>query len=61
MTLNMVNNLGILYKDQGKLDEAEKMFQWALQGYEKALGREPVKTYIPALNTAYNLGLLFTS
>jgi Tfp pilus assembly protein PilF len=28
--------LGALYKSQGKLDEAEKMFQRALQGKEKA-------------------------
>jgi tetratricopeptide (TPR) repeat protein len=35
-TLDMVNNLGLLYADQGKLDEAEKMYQQALQGYEKA-------------------------
>ena len=30
-----VNNLGDLYSDQGKLDEAEKMFQRALQGDER--------------------------
>ncbi|KAN0086424.1 hypothetical protein V8E54_000112 [Elaphomyces granulatus] len=33
-----VNNLGLLYKSQGKLDEAEKMYRRALQGYEKAFG-----------------------
>jgi len=26
--------LGLLYADQGKLDEAEEMYQRALQGYE---------------------------
>jgi len=35
------------------------MYQRALEGYEKALGLEIVAFYIPALNTAYNLGLLF--
>jgi hypothetical protein len=42
--------LGALYRDQGKLDEAEKLFQRALQGYKKALGTN-FETYIPALNT----------
>ncbi|KAN0075132.1 P-loop containing nucleoside triphosphate hydrolase protein [Elaphomyces granulatus] len=37
-SLDTVNNLGVLYADQGKLDEAEKMYQRALQGFEKALG-----------------------
>jgi hypothetical protein len=37
------------------------MYQRALRGYEKTLGCEPVKTYIPAVNTTYNLGLLFAS
>jgi lipopolysaccharide biosynthesis regulator YciM len=39
-TQDTVNNLGILYVDQGKLNEAEKMYQKmyerALQGHEKA-------------------------
>jgi hypothetical protein len=30
--------LGILYAEQGKLEEAEKMFVPALRGKEKALG-----------------------
>jgi tetratricopeptide (TPR) repeat protein len=38
LTLNTVNNLGILYRDQGKLAEAEAMYTWALQGYKDALG-----------------------
>lgn len=36
-TLDTVNNLGILYKSQGKLAEAEKMYERALQGTEEAL------------------------
>jgi tetratricopeptide (TPR) repeat protein len=35
-TLDTVNNLGILYADQGKLAEAEEMYQRALKGKEKA-------------------------
>jgi hypothetical protein len=35
------------------------MYQRALQGYEKALGTELVKTYIPALNTTENLATLY--
>ncbi|KAE9372964.1 HET-domain-containing protein [Stipitochalara longipes BDJ] len=89
-TLDIVNNLGDLYADQGKLAEAEQiyeralrgyeqalgaehtstldtgklaeaeqMYERALQGYEKALGVENITTYIPALNTIWNLGLLF--
>src|SRR5207237_2476848 len=54
-TLDTVNNLGLLYKSQGKLDEAEKMYQLALQGYEKALGPDHTST----LMTVNNLGLLY--
>jgi tetratricopeptide (TPR) repeat protein len=39
-TLSTVNNLGLLYVAQGKLDEAEEMYQRALAGYEKALGSD---------------------
>jgi hypothetical protein len=35
------------------------MYTRALQGYEEALDIETVKTYIPALNTVWNLGSLF--
>ena len=37
------------------------MYQQALEGYEKALGLENAVFYIPALNTVYNLGMLFSS
>ena len=56
-----IHRLGYLYADQGKLDEAEKMYERALVGYEKALGSEQVATYIPALNTMQNLALLLSS
>lgn len=49
------HGLGNLYSDQGKLKEAEEMFQRALVGYEKALG--PDHTSI--LNTVNNLGILY--
>ena len=39
-TLNTVNNLGNLYSDQGKLDEAETMYVRALQGFKAKLGAE---------------------
>jgi hypothetical protein len=35
------------------------MYQQALRGYEKALGADNIITYIPALNTIWNLGSLF--
>jgi Tetratricopeptide repeat len=35
---NAMNNLGILYADQDRPEEAEHMYQRALGGYEKALG-----------------------
>lgn len=47
--------LGILYADQGKFQEAEAMYERALEGYEKALGRD----HTPTLSTVNNLGLLY--
>ena len=49
------HNLGRLYKDQGKLAEAEQMYQRALQGKEKALGAEHTST----LDTVHELGSLY--
>ncbi|KAF6229366.1 hypothetical protein HO133_007482 [Letharia lupina] len=49
------HNLGILYKRQGKMAEAEKMYQRALEGYEKAWGPEHTST----LDTVNNLGNLY--
>ena len=49
------HNLGDLYAGQGKLAEAEKMYQQALEGREKAWGPEHTST----LRTVNNLGLLY--
>lgn len=48
--LRTVNNLGNLYRDQGKLREAEDMYVRALAGYEKVLGPEHAKTVIVRRN-----------
>jgi tetratricopeptide (TPR) repeat protein len=53
--LNTVNNLGILYWDQGKLAEAEQMYVRALTRYEKALGPDHPST----LDTVNFLGVLY--
>ncbi|KAH8668244.1 hypothetical protein BGZ60DRAFT_376348 [Tricladium varicosporioides] len=49
------NQLANLYADQGKLEAAEEMYERALAGYEKALGREHTST----LNTVNNLAILY--
>ncbi|KAH6704226.1 hypothetical protein BKA61DRAFT_680479 [Leptodontidium sp. MPI-SDFR-AT-0119] len=49
------HSLGYLYAHQGKLVEAEQMYQRALQGYEKALGSDHTST----LDTVNNLGILY--
>jgi tetratricopeptide (TPR) repeat protein len=49
------HNLGFLYASQGKLAEAEQMYQRALRGYEKARGPEHTST----LDTVNNLGNLY--
>jgi tetratricopeptide (TPR) repeat protein len=51
-----VGYLGILYADPGRLDEAEKMYQQALQGKEKAWGPEHTST----LATVNNLAGIYT-
>ena len=56
-TLSTVNNLGLLYSGQGKLKEAEEMYQRVLVGYKKNLGID----YTSILNTVYNLGLLYSN
>ncbi|KAJ9481399.1 hypothetical protein VN97_g12081 [Penicillium thymicola] len=50
------HGLGDLYSDQGKLKEAEGMYQRALAGKEKALGPDHTST----LGTVNNLGTLYS-
>ena len=50
-----LHQLGNLYQNQGKLDEAEKMYIRALEGKEKALGVDHAST----LDTVNNLGSLY--
>lgn len=47
----------MLCAGQGRLGEAEEMYQRAPEGYKKAFGQDHTST----LNTVYNLGLLFFS
>ena len=54
-TLNTINNLGVLYNAQGKMNEAEQMYVRALRGYEEAWGAKHAST----LDTVNNLGLLY--
>ena len=54
----MPATLGVLYADQGRHKEAEAMYTRALEGYENALGKDAVVTYVPFLNAVTNLGLL---
>ena len=54
-TARKITGLGILYRDQGRLKEAESMYRRALEGYEKALGWDHTST----LSTVNNLGILY--
>jgi tetratricopeptide (TPR) repeat protein len=54
-TLETVNNLGVLYANQGKMKEAEEMFLRALRGREAALGAKHAWT----LDAVNNLGNLY--
>jgi len=56
-TLDTVHALGNLYKDQGKLAEAEKMYIRALQGCEEALGPDHISTLL----TVQALGILYAN
>jgi tetratricopeptide (TPR) repeat protein len=53
--MDAIHNLGILYRDQGKLQEAKAMLQQALAGYEKVLGPDHTST----LDSINSLGILY--
>jgi tetratricopeptide (TPR) repeat protein len=55
LTLTIFNNLGVLYRDQDRLEQAEEMYQKALQGRKKVLGAE----HTSMLYTVNNLGTLY--
>ncbi|KAL9569225.1 hypothetical protein ACKAV7_006811 [Fusarium commune] len=55
LVIDSLAKLGILYRDQGKLLEAEAMYKRALEGREKALGQDHIST----LDTVNNLGALY--
>jgi hypothetical protein len=55
----MVNNLGLLYADLRKLDEAEKDVLAGAVRLREGAGPELVKTYVPALNTVQSLAVLY--
>ncbi|KAK9850852.1 hypothetical protein MYU51_011447 [Penicillium brevicompactum] len=59
-TLNIVSNIASLHASQGRFQEAKAMFERVLEGYETALGSALVTTYVPALITLENLGLVCT-
>jgi tetratricopeptide (TPR) repeat protein len=52
-----LRNLGDLYADQGRLAEAEAMYDRALQGSEEALGPKHIST----LDTVNNLAILYAN
>ncbi|KAH8595394.1 hypothetical protein B0O99DRAFT_686812 [Bisporella sp. PMI_857] len=53
--LSSISHKGESIENQGKLGEAEEMYQRALQGFEKALGAE----HASILETVHNLGVLY--
>jgi tetratricopeptide (TPR) repeat protein len=55
--MDAIHGLGILYVNQGRLAEAEAMYERALQGKEKALGPDHTST----LDTVNNLGALYVN
>ena len=54
-TLDTVNSLGELYRNEGRLKDAVMMYKRALAGYEKTWGSEHTAT----LTIANNLGLIY--
>jgi tetratricopeptide (TPR) repeat protein len=57
VVLDGTHMLGLLYTNQGRLAEAEQMYERALRGYEEALGVGHSST----LNTVNNLGALYAA
>jgi tetratricopeptide (TPR) repeat protein len=55
LMVDAIHLLGYLYKDQGKLKEAEEMYLRALEGNEKALSPDHTST----LSTVNSLGILY--
>ena len=55
-TLDTVNNLGILYSNQGKVAKTEEILLRALKGKGKVWGTE----YISTLDTVNNLAILYS-
>jgi tetratricopeptide (TPR) repeat protein len=53
--IDAVHNIGLLYAEQGKLAEAEKMYEPVLRGYEEALGPSHTST----LDTVNNISNLY--
>ena len=39
--MDTVNNTDNLYKNQGNMQEADAMYRWALQSFEKAVRSTP--------------------
>ena len=51
-TLNSVNNLAELYRDQGRYGKAEPLYERALEARERVLGKEHPQTLISVNNLA---------
>jgi tetratricopeptide (TPR) repeat protein len=51
-TLDIVNNLGFLYRKQGKLNKAENMDRRTLERRERMLGKEHLDTLMSMSNLA---------
>ena len=54
LTLDTVNNLAVLYYNQGKMVEAEEMYTRALEGFKKIYNAD----YPRVLSVTSNLSLL---
>ncbi|KAH7134383.1 hypothetical protein EDB81DRAFT_844943 [Dactylonectria macrodidyma] len=55
LVIGSLHMLGMLYSDQGKFQEAEEMYERALEGTEEVLGPDHTST----LDTVHNLGNLY--